>query len=84
MLSRHTITYSSEVHLYTRRNLAHAWKYERTCDREIAEVARDVNASYDVDTLLVPVAFEPRSFLDSYQTQEDFAPLYSEAQGGAL
>src|SRR5688572_21101799 len=62
------------VHVYTRTNLAQAWKYEDTSIKEAAEVAREVNKGYGVETLLVPSAFPARQFLDSYQSQEDFEP----------
>ena len=60
------------VHIYTRKNLACAWKYERTTNIEAAKLARDVNVGFGLETLLVPVVFPCSEWLDSYQSQSDF------------
>lgn len=60
------------VHIYTRKNLASAWKYERTTNLEAAKLARDVNVGFGLETLLVPAVFPCSEWLDSYQSQSDF------------
>ena len=60
------------VHIYTRKNLASAWKYERTTNLEAAKLARDVNVGFGLETLLVPAVFPCSGWLDSYQSQSDF------------
>lgn len=62
----------TELAIYVRSHPAHAWRYGRYCAfKEAAELERDTNKAFGVETLLVPWPGNGvlPVFIDSNQTQ---------------
>jgi hypothetical protein len=61
---------TSTVGVYVRHHPAHAWKFEHQCDPEFADIAKEVNKSFGVETLLMPpVDGKFQQWLCATQTQ---------------
>lgn len=58
------------VGIYERSHTAHAWKFVRESPRDAAELARDVNTGFGIETLIIPpIKGSYPAFLDSYTVQ---------------